>query len=93
MSNMTNKSKQKEILIKTIGKFVKEKRTSLQKGVLLMSYEFDISNSSISKLESGERDVQITTLWKIANAFGMKFSDFIIEIEKRLPEDFKLIDN
>ena len=93
MSNMVNKSAQKEILLKTIGQFVKEQRNKMQKGILLLSYEFDISNSSITKLEEGKRDVQITTLWRIANALGMNFSDFIAEIERRLPENFKLIDN
>ncbi|MBR1461451.1 helix-turn-helix transcriptional regulator [bacterium] len=90
---MADKSAQKKILLKTIGKYVKEHRLKSKKGILLLSYEFDISNSSISKLEAGERDVQISTLWKIANAFGMDFSDFIREIEERLPENFKLIDN
>ena len=45
------------------------------------------------QLEKGKRDVQITTLWKLANALGMTFSEFVIEVEKRLPGDFKLIDD
>ena len=44
-------------------------------------------------LERGQRDVQVTTLWKLANAFGMSFSEFIQEVEARLPEGFKLIDD
>lgn len=45
------------------------------------------------QLEKGKRDVQITTLWKLANALGMTFSEFIKEVESRLPEDFKLIED
>ena len=83
----------KEMLIKTIGNLIKEKRLAQDKGILLFSYEYDISNSSIALLEKGKRDVQVTTLWKLANALGMKFSEFAKEIETKLPKDFKLIDD
>ncbi|HIS35740.1 TPA: helix-turn-helix transcriptional regulator, partial [Candidatus Scatousia excrementigallinarum] len=72
---------------------IREKRLKQNKGILLFSYEYDIPNSSIALLEKGKRDVQITTLWKVANAFGMSFSEFAKEIEKRLPKGFKLIDD
>ena len=78
----------KRLLLKVIGELIKEKRIAKNKGILLLSYEFDISNSSIAQLEKGQRDVQITTLWKLANAFGYKCSDFIKLIEDELPEDF-----
>ena len=81
------------MLLKVIGELIYEKRKSKNKGILLLGYEFDIPNSSIALLEKGKRDVQITTLWKIANALGFTFSDFIKEIEYRLPKDFKLIDD
>ncbi len=88
-----NLDPQKQLLLNVIGELIKEKRQLQNKGILLFSYEYDISNSSIALLEKGKRDVQITTLWKLANAFGMSFSEFIIEVEKRLPEDFKLIED
>lgn len=87
------KDDKKTILLKTIGELVKEKRNELNKGILLLSYEYDISNTSLAQLEKGQRDVQITTMWKIANAFGMTFSEFAKEIETRLPKDFKLVDD
>ena len=83
----------KEMLIKIIGNLIKEKRLAQNKGILLFSYEYDISNSSIALLEKGRRDVQVTTLWKLANALGLKFSEFVKEIETKLPKDFKLIDD
>ena len=83
----------KALLLKILGEIIKEKRLKQGKGILLLSYEFDISNSSISTLEKGTRDVQISTIWKIANALGMSFSGFINEVESRLPKDFKLIDD
>lgn len=88
-----NSDMKKETLLRVIGEIIKEKRQAQNKGILLFSYEYDISNSSIALLEKGKRDVQITTLWKLANAFGMTFSEFIKEVESRLESDFKLIDD
>lgn len=88
-----NNDPKKEMLIKIIGNLIKEKRLAQNKGILLFSYEYDISNSSIALLEKGRRDVQVTTLWKLANALGLKFSEFVKEIETKLPKDFKLIDD
>lgn len=88
-----NENPQKGLLLKVIGEIIKEKRTAQNKGILLFGYEYDISNSSIMLLERGQRDVQVTTLWKLANAFGMTFSEFVQEVESRLPEGFKLIED
>lgn len=88
----TNNTK-KQKLLKIIGQLIKEKRLQKEKGILLLGYEYDVSGSSIMHLERGQRDVQITTLWKLANAFGMSFSEFVKEVETRLPEGFKLIDD
>lgn len=88
----TNNTK-KQKLLKIIGQLIKEKRLQKEKGILLLGYEYDVSGSSIMHLERGERDVQVTTLWKLANAFGMSFSEFVKEVETRLPEGFKMIDD
>lgn len=83
----------KQELLSIIGQLIKEKRLEKEKGILLLGYEYDVSGSSIMLLERGQRDVQVTTLWKLANAFGMSFSEFIQEVESRLPEGFKLIED
>ncbi len=83
----------KETLLKAVGKIVKEKRLSKGKGQTLFSYEYDISNGTFTNLEKGRRDPQLSTIWKIANAFDMKFSDFILLLEKELPQNFTLIDS
>lgn len=93
MNVKKNYSEERTLLLKVIGEIVKEKRLEMNKGILLFGYEYDISNSSIAMVEKGQRDVQITTLWKIANALGMSFSEFVKEIEKRLPKNFKLIED
>jgi transcriptional regulator with XRE-family HTH domain len=83
---------QKALLLKVMGQIISEKRKELGKGILLLSYEYDISNSSITQFEKGKRDVQITTLWKLVNALNMTFPEFINEVEKRLPPNFKIIE-
>lgn len=80
--------KKKELLI-ALGNVVFEKRSQIKKGINTFSYEYDIGNGLLSRLEKGLIDTKITTLWKLANAFGYnKCSDFVKQIEAKLPEDF-----
>lgn len=80
--------KKKELLI-ALGNVVFEKRSQIKKGINTFSYEYDIGNGLLSRLEKGLIDTKITTLWKLANAFGYtKCSDFVKQIESKLPEDF-----
>ncbi|MBO5738772.1 helix-turn-helix transcriptional regulator [bacterium] len=78
----------KKILLKAIGKIIHQKRKDISKGINKFSFEYDIGNGLLSRLEKGRTDTQISTLWKLANAFGVRFSDLALEIEKELPEDF-----
>ncbi len=80
-------------MLNAIGEIIHEKREKIGKGILLHSYEYDLSSSSLSLLEKGERDPQITTLWKIVNSLGMNFNEFISLLCKKLPEDFKMTDD
>ncbi len=79
--------KKKELLA-TLGCIVNQKRAAMRKGINTFSYEYDIGNGLLSRLEKGLIDTKITTLWKLANAFGYKCSDFVKLIEDQLPEDF-----
>ncbi|MBR1775895.1 hypothetical protein IJ750_02325 [bacterium] len=92
-SSKKSKLNKKSQLLKIIGKIIKKHRLATKKGILLHAYEFDIPSSSLNLVEHGARDCQITTLWKIANSFGMTFGEFINEVEEQLPENFTLIDN
>ena len=78
----------KEILLKAIGNVVKRERLKRKIGINKFSYEFDIGNGLLSYLEKGVSDTKITTMWKLANAFEMKFSDFVRLVEMELPKDF-----
>lgn len=91
--NEDSKNTKKEVLLKTIGDIIKERRQKLNKGILLLSYEYDIPNTSLAQLEKGNRDVQISTLWKLIDALGMSFPEFVNELTSRLPKNFKMIDD
>ncbi len=78
----------KVLLLKAIGRAVLKKRKETKKGINKFSYEYDIGNGLLSRLENGKTDVKITTLFKIAHALGMKFSDLAKLFEKELPDDF-----
>ena len=78
----------KKILLTTIGRIIHQKIIKVSKGINKFSFEYDIGNGLLSRLEKGNTDTQITTLWKLANAFNIKFSDLAIEIEKELPDNF-----
>ena len=84
--------KRKRILLKAIGKIVKTKRLELKKGINKFSFEYDIGNGLLTRLERGDTDTKITTLWKLANAFNIKFSDLALLIEKELPNKFNFYD-
>ncbi len=83
----------RQVLLNAIGEIIHEKRTNSGKGILLHSYEYDLSSSSLSLIEKGIRDPQITTLWKIVNSLDMSFSEFIELLIKKLPKDFKMTDD
>lgn len=83
-------SDNKDLFLKIVGSIIKTKRLERGKGILLHAYEYDIPSSSLNLIEKGLRDVQLTTLWKIANSFDMKLSDFLRLVENELPEDFEL---
>ena len=82
----------KLLVLSALGKVVQRERYKMKKGINTFSFEYDIGNGLLSKLERGSIDTKITTLWKLANAFGYKCSDFIKLIEKELPEKFDFYD-
>lgn len=86
-------SDKKALILKTVGEIIKEQRLAKNKGILMHAYEYDIPSSSLSLIEKGQRDIQLTTLWKIANSFDMTLGEFVALVEKRLPKDFQIIED
>lgn len=57
-----------------------------------LANEYGINDSNLGKIEKAEIDCKFVTAWRIAEALGMKLSDFVKIIEDELGQDFKLID-
>ena len=78
---------------KTLGNIVKKLRlnkTGLSGNKL--ANEYDIGNGNISRIQNGEVDCKLITIWKIAESLDIKFSELSKLLEDELGDDFKLTD-
>jgi len=80
----------KEIIKQALAELVKELRGN--KSQFIFASENDISSSIISNIERGLKDPQLTTIFKIAEAFDLSCDEFIKLLIKKLPKDFSLIE-
>lgn len=88
---MQEESKVLQNFKKAVGEVFKEMRDgniSLSK----LAYEYDITKGNLSKIERGVIDCRLSTAWKIAEANGIKFSEFAKLLEQKLGDEFKLIE-
>lgn len=53
---------------------------------------YGIEKNNILRIEKAKGYCKLITVWQIANAFGLKFSEFIKYVEDKLGDDFTLID-
>ncbi len=76
----------KQIIYSAIARTVKRLRGS--KSQFMLGAEYDIPSSVLSDLERGVKDPQLTTLFKLAGAFGLSISQFMKELEKGIAAKF-----
>lgn len=81
----------KKLICNALAKTVKCLRG--KKSQFILGAEYDIPSSVISDIERSVKDPQLTTLFKLANAFGLSISQFLKELEKELPENFSVSDD
>ncbi len=80
-------------LINAAGLIFKNLRQEEMKSPLnKFAREYDIDRGHLSKLERGIVGCSLTMAWKIAEAAGVKFSEFAKLLEDELGDDFKLMD-
>lgn len=85
-------SKKAEIIYRTLGNILREKREMQNKSQRILADEFDIQKSLISRLENGINEPKIISLWTLCNALDIKISDLFKEVENSLPSDYCLIE-
>ena len=68
----------------SIGKTIRRLRLEKGQSQEFLSSWAGIARSHLSMIETGTKQANFETLWKIANALDMKPSDFVREIEDDL---------
>ena len=81
----------KKELLKITGNIIKKYRGI--KSISLLSNEIELSKSIWSEVEKGNKDIQLTTLWRISEGLNIKPSELIKEIENMLGKDFSFLEN
>lgn len=71
-----------------LAKIRKEKGLSCNR----LANEYGLYSGHICMLENGQIESKVITVWRIAEALGIKMSDLFKLLEDELGEDFKLMD-
>ena len=92
MSSDRNKkfNLKKKLVLEVTGKELKKLR---KKGILALSYEYDLPSKSLQKTEKGLSDPLFTTMWRMVEANGIPFWQFIKIVQENLPENFSFFDD
>ena len=86
---MQQKDEKTYALAITIGEIIKEYRLKNKKcSINQFAHEYELDVGNMSRIENGLTDVKLVTLWKIAQALGIKASDLIKIAEEKLGQDF-----
>lgn len=85
-----NKKAEKLLIQKAAGNVLKDLKGN--KSNYLFGAEYEISTSLLSHIERGMKDPQLTTIFKLSEALGIKPHEFIRRIEEKLPKNFSLIE-
>ncbi len=80
----------KQELQNTLAAVIKKHRRN--KSISLLSNEIDLSKSIWSELEKGNKDIQLSTFWRIAEALDIRPHILIKEIENILGKDFSFLE-
>lgn len=82
-----------QVYRKEFGKALRKLRIeNTGKSLRLFAYEYDIPCATLSRIENGQREAQLTTLKRIAEGFGWSFAEFIQNIENEMPAKITLKD-
>jgi len=82
--------KQKKLIKSTLKKVITSLMTN--KSNFLFGAENDISTSILSDIKNEKKDPQLTTIFRLAEAFNLNVYDFVKLIDDELPEKFSFIE-
>lgn len=75
----------------TLGQVIKSIRSN--KSISKISNEIDLSKSVWFDVEHGNKDIQLSTFWRIAEALDIKPHKLLQIIENELGDDFSFLEN
>ncbi len=87
---MQEEISKKQQILNSLAKTMKELRG--EKSQFIFSSENDIPIAIISMGERALKDPQLTTIFKLAEAYNISPAEFMSKISKNLPTDFSMID-
>jgi transcriptional regulator with XRE-family HTH domain len=74
----------------SLARIIKKHRQDLKLSMTKTSDEIDLTKSVWSNVEAGNRDPQLSTIWRIAEALNIPLSQIILELEQELGKDYFL---
>jgi len=86
MQYLKQKNLIKQALSKVVIKLIGNKSN------FILGSENDISTSILSDIKNCKKDPQLTTIFRLAEAFNISASDFVKMINDELPEGFYFIE-
>jgi len=90
---MQHKNPEKaQIVLNTPAEIIREERIAGNKSQRLLADEYDIQKSLLSRIENGLNEPKLISIFTICEALDIKVSVLFKKLEKRLPENFSLID-
>lgn len=89
---MQHYSEKKRLVTQKIGELIQKLRSQKNHSCRSFAYENGLSRPNLNKIEKGLILCKSVTLMEISHALGLKFSEFVILLEKELGDDFTLID-
>ncbi len=80
----------KELIKEALSKAMKQSRG--EQSLFKFCSENDISLSVVSEAERALKDPQLTTVFKLAEAYGLTPAEFVDKISSYLPDGFYMIE-
>ncbi len=73
---------------KKLASIILKHRVQAKKSISRISHEIDLTKSVWSEIEAGNRDPQLSTLWRIAEGLNIRPSQIVQEMEKEIGPDY-----
>ena len=85
---MNNMQEKKLIFAKILARIILKYRGKTGKSISKISNEIDLTKSVWSEIEAGNRDPQLSTIWRIAEGLDIPASQILLDMEKEIGPDF-----